>query len=118
VLAKEYNSKGYSKSFATVQKLVTHSRCCPDAKALREGQREPTEPKQTKEEEEPPYRGDGDGEPNEILRHILSTFPGVNKAIVDAVNVLGRFWGYIPPHHFPYLLQHMKGASQGTHTRA
>jgi hypothetical protein len=33
-----------------------------------------------KRDEKQPYRGDGYGEPNEILRHILSTFPGVNKA--------------------------------------
>jgi hypothetical protein len=76
MLAKEYKRKGYGKSFATVQKLATHSRCCPDAKAFHEGQQEPTEPKQTKEEKESPYHDDGDSKPNEILRHIpLQSFP-------------------------------------------
>ena len=76
VLAKEYNSKGYSKSFPTVQLPATHSIYCPDAKAIREGEQEPTEPKQVKEEDKSPYRGDGEGEPNEILRHIpLQSFP-------------------------------------------
>jgi len=85
VLAKEYNCKGYSDSLVTVQKQATHSRYCPEAEALREGQQEPTEPKQAKEEEESPYRGDGDGEANEILRHTLTEFLGVNNAVVEAV---------------------------------
>jgi len=46
MLAKEYKCKGCGDSFDTVQLPVTHSRYCPDAKALREGQQEPTEPKQ------------------------------------------------------------------------
>ncbi len=84
-----------------MQKLATHSRCCPDAKALHEGQQEPTEPKQTKEEKESPYRDDGEGEPNEILRHILSTFPGVNKAVEEEGMSWADLWGYIPPHCLP-----------------
>ncbi len=95
---KENKCKGYSDSFDTVQKLATHSRYCPDAKALREGQQEPTELKQVTEEEESPYRGDGDGELNEILRHALTEFPGMNKAVVEEVIVLGQSRGYIPPH--------------------
>ena len=85
LLAKEWICKGYCDSFDTVQQLATHSRYCTDAKALQEGQQEPTEPKQVKEEKESPYRGDGDSEPNEILRHTLTEFPGVNKAVVEDV---------------------------------
>jgi len=65
-----------------MQQLATHSRYCPDAKALREGQQEPTEPKQRKEEEAPSYNGDGDNESNKILRHTLTEFPGVDKAVI------------------------------------
>ena len=55
-----------------MQKLATYSRYCSAAKALREGEQPPTETEQKKEEEEDsPYR-DGEGEPNEILRHTLA----------------------------------------------
>ena len=43
-----------------------------------------------------PYRGDGDGEPNEILRHTLTEFPGVNKAVIEEDNVVGRSLGLHP----------------------
>ena len=44
-------------------------------------QRESTETEQKLEKkEESPYR-DGDDEPNEILRHILTEYPGANKAV-------------------------------------
>ncbi len=54
-----------------------------------------------KEEEKSVYRGEGDGEPNEILRHILSSFPGVNKAVVTEVLSWGELWGNIPPNCLP-----------------
>ena len=84
MLAKENNSKGYGKSFPTVQKLATHSRYCKDALALREGEQTSTETEQKQGEEESPYR-DGEGEPNEILCHTLTAFPGVNKAVVEKI---------------------------------
>ena len=40
--AKEWICKRCCKSFDTVQQLATHSRYCPDDKALREGQQKPT----------------------------------------------------------------------------
>ena len=116
VLAKEFTCKGCGESFGTVQKLATHSRYCSDAIVLREGEQPSTETEQKQEEEDSFYR-DGDGEPNEILRHTLTEFPGVNKAVVEEVMSWADLWGYIPPHYLPYLLQHMKGVSQGTHAR-
>ena len=41
-LANPYTCKGCSESFETVQKLATHSRFCPEAKALLEGEQEST----------------------------------------------------------------------------
>ena len=41
-LVNPYTCKGCSEPFETVQKLATHSRYCPDDKALREGQQKPT----------------------------------------------------------------------------
>ena len=84
LLAEEFTCKGCGDSFATVQFLATYSRYCPDAEALWEGEQPPTETEQKQEEEDSLYR-DGDGEPNEILRHTLAEFPGLNKAVVEEV---------------------------------
>ena len=54
LLAKKWTCKGCGDSLTTVQLLATYSRYCKDAKALREGQQEPTEGEQEKEEGESP----------------------------------------------------------------
>jgi len=118
---KERICKDCGESFSTVPELATHSRYCEAAKERRvhekaeqEGEQETTGVEQRQEEEDDsPYR-DGEGEPNEILRHILTAFPGVSKGVVTEVMSWAELWGSIPPYYLPYLLGQMKGVSQGT----
>ena len=72
----DFICRGYGDSLAAVQLLATQSRYCPEAITLQEGEQDLTEPEQRQEEEESPYRSDGEGEPNEILRHTLTKFSG------------------------------------------
>ncbi len=108
--AEEHICKDCGEAFETNPARATHARYCKPAqerrareKAEHAGEQPPTPSERTEEDEKgSPYR-DGESEPNEILLHILTTFPGVNKAVVTEVMSWADLWGQIPPYYLPYL---------------
>ena len=74
---KVYTCEGYGETFPTGITKATHCRNCTSYVAWKTEQGEPTsrEREDVEREDESIYRGEGDS--NEILRQILTDFPGV-----------------------------------------
>ena len=110
---KVYICEGCGKSFPTSIGKAIHCKHCTDYATWKDGQGKTPSPKRKDGEEEgaSPYRGEG--QPNEILRQILTDFPGVPPAVVKEVMSWAELWGTIPPYYRPYLLGQMKGVARG-----